>query len=251
MEPLFRRLARTPAIFADLDGCLTLGPQLMPGAAAFFARFGPRLFILSNDALATPPGVAARLAELGLPIPAERIILAGTRMIDLLAQERPAARVRLLASPALTAWAEQQDINLVQERPDIVALARDEGFSYAKLAETISQLTAGAKLWVANTDPVHPGAGGPEPDTGALLAAIRAALPGLEFRVIGKPQPDLFLEGARRAGIEPDLAVCLGADPETDLVGPRQLGMTGIVIGLAREAYARSLSDLIAAMDRM
>jgi ribonucleotide monophosphatase NagD (HAD superfamily) len=69
----------------DLDGTLMSGRAALPGAAELVERLGERLIIVSNDAEHTPDQLAGRLRAARLPVPAERIVLAGTTALELVA----------------------------------------------------------------------------------------------------------------------------------------------------------------------
>ena len=75
-------LDRFDTILCDLDGCLISGDVVLPGAAEFVAWAGERLVVLSNNSTDTPETLSTRLGTLGLKIPAERIVLAGTAALD-------------------------------------------------------------------------------------------------------------------------------------------------------------------------
>jgi ribonucleotide monophosphatase NagD (HAD superfamily) len=85
------------------------------------------------------------------------------------------------------------------------------------------------------------------PETGALLAAVRAVAPrALEPLIVGKPQPLLFRAAMARAGLEePARAVMIGDNPATDVAGAAALGMRSVLVGPAPGAAAPSLAALL------
>jgi ribonucleotide monophosphatase NagD (HAD superfamily) len=61
-----------------------------------------------------------------------------------------------------------------------VLLARDRRFSYARLHRLVRQIEHGADFIVTNVDIAHPGSDGERVlETGVLLAAVKACLPGI------------------------------------------------------------------------
>lgn len=238
-----RPLSAYKAILSDLDGCLVAGDRVLPGAPRLFAEFGERLWIVSNNSSDTPESLSARLARLGLATDASRIVLAGASALESIAAGRPGARVALYAAETLTRHA--ADLRLVADHgaPELVFLARDPGFSYVRLTRLLQQLHSGAALVVANTDGAHPGAdGAPVPETGALLAAVQAACPGVRYTAFGKPDPWLFNEALKRAGVAPEDALFIGDNPATDGAGARGAGME-----FARVVSADGVAPLLAA----
>jgi HAD superfamily hydrolase (TIGR01450 family) len=210
----------------DLDGTLMSGRIALPGAAQLLEQVGERFVIVSNDAEHVPGQLAGRLRAAGLRVPEERIVLAGTTALDLLAAEQPRARVMLIAGAALRRYARHLGLQPASERADVVVLGRDRGFNYAKLTQAANAVRAGAKLVVANPDETHPGpAGDVVPETGALAAAVLACTGPVPHRVIGKPQPALFLKGLALLGIEPHACIVIGDNPRTDGAGAARLGL--------------------------
>ncbi len=69
-----------------------------------FERCRERLWVVSNNSSDTAETLSARLAGLGLTLPAERIILAGEMTLRAVQQARPAARLALYAEPPLQTW---------------------------------------------------------------------------------------------------------------------------------------------------
>lgn len=128
-----------------------------------------------------------------------------------------------------------RDLGLVidHDAPDVAVLARDTGFDFARLAELVALLHRGVPLRVTNVDPAHPG-----PETGALLAALCAMLPGLAATSLGKPAPELALLALARAGVAADRAVFLGDTPETDGEAARRAGIRFVHIAAPSDAEA-------------
>ncbi|TDK48970.1 HAD-IIA family hydrolase [Antarcticimicrobium luteum] len=205
------------AILADLDGCLISGDTVLPDVPDLFARCGDRLWIVSNNSSDTAETLAVRLARLGLDLPAERIVLAGEMTLRAIQVAKPGSRLALFADPPLQALAERLGLRRDLDRPQMVVLARDRSLDFDDIARIAALAHAGVPVTLANPDPSHPGADGtPQPETGALWAAISAISPRAVATSLGKPAPDLPREALRRAGVTPGAAVFIGDTPETD-----------------------------------
>lgn len=214
---LLRPQTGRAAVLADLDGCILADDTVLPQIPDLFARTRERLWIVSNNSTDTACDLSARLAQLGLTLPPERILLAGEQTLRRLAQANPPPRLALFAGPRLQALARSLGLAVDHQAPDLVVLARDTAFDFARFAALVALLHRGVPLQVTNPDCAHPGPDGtPRPETGALYAAVRAILPGLAAPSIGKPAPDLALMALARAGVSPQDAVFLGDTPETD-----------------------------------
>jgi HAD superfamily hydrolase (TIGR01450 family) len=216
----------------DLDGTLMSGRTALPGAAQLVAGLGERFIVVSNDAEHTPAQLAARLRAARLPVPVERIVLAGTTTLELIAREQPRAKVMLIASLALRRYARCLGLDVTDERPDVVVLARDRHFNYAKLMSAANAVRAGARLVLSNPDRAHPGpAGEVVPETGAIAAAVLACTGPVPHEIVGKPEPTLFLRGLALLGIERQACVVIGDNPDTDGAGAIRLGLRYVRAG--------------------
>lgn len=238
MEPL----VHARGYLVDLDGTLVSGSTVLPGAEALVEMFGDRCVLVSNNAEHVPQQLARRLARLKLRLPAERIVLAGTAALDMIARERPGARLMLLGSQALSTYGQRAGLRIVSSDPDVVFLARDRGFTYAKLESAANAVRAGAQLVVANPDRVHPGVSGKVvPETGALLQALLACSGPVPARFVGKPEPALFKAGLAILGVEAEHAVMIGDNAATDGAGAERLGIRYIPVERAMEAIGAAL----------
>jgi HAD superfamily hydrolase (TIGR01450 family) len=219
-------------VLIDLDGCLAFGNRPHPAAPAFLARHDGRCAILSNNSTETPDGLARILAGHGLVVDPGRIVLAGSLTVDMLATTHAGTRVSLLASAELRAYARAVGLRLTWRQAETVVLARDTSLTYTRFRHAVASLSRGAACIVANPDLTHPGPGQvPVPETGALLAMLRACIPDLTFTVVGKPSRLMFEAALARFGTDAASTVMIGDNPDTDGVGARAAGITPILVG--------------------
>lgn len=230
----------------DLDGTLIRGKEACDGAGALLDILGSRYVIASNNSTQSKAEVSAALACHGLAVPVTRIVLAGMLALDLVARDHPGARVMLLASDSMHRQAENLRLRCVDDRPDIVLLARDPGFSYVKLSRAADAVNRGARLVATNPDRYHPGAAGRRvPETGSLLQALLACATTDRVDVVGKPEPALFEEAMRRLDVRPEDCVVIGDNAETDGKGAHALGLDFLHVGAARTARFADLNALV------
>lgn len=226
-----RLIESAKGLLVDWDGCLALGDTVLPGAARFLKRYGQRTVIISNNSTALPQDFVARLSEAGVNFPEDRIVLAGVETLHH-ARNRGFGRVMILADRRIKTHARALGLEPVRERPEAVLLMRHTRLTFAALQEAANAVRNGIPLIVSNTDHTHPAPdGGIVPETGALLAVLRACAPQIRPEIIGKPQPLMFLRGCGILGIAPDKAVMIGDNPETDIKGARALGLGTILVG--------------------
>ena len=100
-------------------------------------------------------------------------------------------------------------------------------------------LANGAQLYAAGRDRVVPTADGPEPATGAILAAVETAA-GITATVVGKPEPFMF-ELAREALPECKRVAVVGDNLASDIAGAKRSGLDAILVltGTSTEADLR------------
>lgn len=221
------------AVLADLDGCLISGSTVLPGAAELVHRTGERLWIVSNNSSDTAQTLSERLCLLGLPVPAERIFLAGEQAVRDLASAMPGAQIALFAAPPLQALATSLGLQACRESPaaKTALLARDPAFTMTDLTRLMWLANRGVPLRLTNPDPFHPAAdGSPVPETGALFAAIAAGVPGLSASSGGKPSPAMIHAVLQQAAVAPEDAVFIGDTDATDGEAARAAGVPFVLL---------------------
>ncbi|NJC09058.1 HAD superfamily hydrolase (TIGR01450 family) [Polymorphobacter fuscus] len=185
------------------------------------------------------------MRRLGFDIPAERIILAGEETIGFVARRYPGARCLIAASDVLRRCARNRGLVPVVDHADVVVLARDTRWTYAKLTLIANEVRRGAVLVAANPDLTHPGNNGlVVPETGALLAAVEAAAGVAADHVIGKPSATLFVAALDRLGSTRRNTIVIGDNPLTDRVGATALGLRSLIVHADRHGGHPNLADL-------
>jgi HAD superfamily hydrolase (TIGR01450 family) len=230
-------------VLLDWDGCVAFGNAPVPEAVDFIRQWAGRVAIVSNNSTHLPEDFAQILERANAPIAASHIFLAGTEALKR-AAELQAGRVMVLGDKRLKAYGLKLGLNLVRESADLVVLLRDTRFSYAKLLRAVNSLKNGAHLVIANPDLTHPGPDGQlVPETGALLAAIRASLEGVAFtsEIVGKPSWRLFASACQVLGAQREATLMIGDNPRTDLAGAQSFGLNGVLVGADSPQAFRAL----------
>lgn len=231
-------LAGSKALLSDLDGCLISGSVVLPGAARLVAEHKARLWIVSNNSEDTARSLTARLAALGMSVPPGRIFLAGEQTLRTIARQAPGARIALFANARIRRLAHRLGLCLDRESPELAVLARAPGFTFADLARLIALAHRGVPVWRTNPDTSHPAADGtPVPETGALWAALEAAVAVQPKGDVGKPAPTLIEAALAAAGVAAKDAVFLGDTPATDGAAATAAGVLFVEI---RQPAARA-----------
>ena len=90
-------------IVFDLEGVLHVGYRPLPCASEALAALdqaGLPHVILTNTTSKTRATISARMGEIGMPYPAERIVTAASATVAFLQRRHAGRRVLLLAEPA-------------------------------------------------------------------------------------------------------------------------------------------------------
>jgi HAD superfamily hydrolase (TIGR01450 family) len=222
-------------IIFDLDGVVYLGTEPIPGAADAINQLHAEhraLAYATNNAGRRPEEVAALLVSLGIPASADEVITSPQAAARLLAERLPAgAGVLVVGADALRAQVSAVGLTPVdsaEAAPAAVVQGYGPDVGWRMLAEASVAIRAGA-LWVAtNADRTLPSPRGPLPGNGALVAALATALDRAPDAVVGKPEPALFHQAARRIGAQRPVVV--GDRLDTDIEGAVRAGMDSVLV---------------------
>ena len=244
-------------LLLDAYGVLVDGSGALPHTAALLAELARRqtpYAIVTNDASRSEETYVARFARYGIAVAPERFVTSGSLLPGYFRDRGlGGARTLVLGTPDSFAFVRAGGGVPVEIHSgveiDAVAICDDSGTPFLDgieiaLSAIVRAVDAGRRpaLVVPNPDLVYPKGGGELGFTaGAMALLVEAALarryPGanLVFDRLGKPEPHLFTEAARRLGIAPDRLVMIGDQLETDVAGAHAAGIaTALLAGVSR-----------------
>jgi phosphoglycolate/pyridoxal phosphate phosphatase family enzyme len=255
-------------LLVDLDGVVYRGAEPVPGVAALLAAraaAGDDVVYVTNNSMHYRADYVSRLAALGAPVSADRVVSSPRATALYLREHLPEVR-RVLAVGASGLDRELRDVGLdvvnagvAAERmakegldgaaaaghPGAVVVGLDPNLTYLRIAAAADCIRAEAAFVATNRDPVYPVEAGLRPGAGAVVAAVEATT-GQTPIVIGKPGPLLMEEAAASVGKRAIEAVVIGDGIGTDLAAARAVGarsvlmLTGVT---SREELDALLSD--------
>lgn len=241
----------------DLDGCIWLEGELLPGARAFVHYLkaqGHVVCYLTNTSSAPGSDLAVRLTHLGLPAAPQDVFtpLDALRHSDLKTKKLP---VYVLGSQRLKDVLIQQGFDVTAEATSAgaVVLGRAAALRMAELEAAANVLWRGGILVALNQDARVPAQYGRILiGVGAVAACLEVAT-GVSCRLIGKPSPNFFLAALEQFGARAEGCVMVGDTLETDIVGARRLGIRTVWLseepeGDVADEQARDLEELLARM---
>ncbi len=222
-------LSDLKGMILDLDGVVYRGNEALPGAVDLLNRFidrGGELAAVTNNARASAEAYAAKLAAMGLELPAARIITSAQATARHLAGLADRAAV-FIAGPAALRDAVLAAGAVESPTPDFVVAGYDGELAMAALADAVGHLRQGARLIASNGDVTLPGAAGLEPEAGAVVAFLEAA-GGCRAEIAGKPNPAIFRLALAAIGLEAGDVIMVGDTLATDIAGAIAAGIRAV-----------------------
>jgi 4-nitrophenyl phosphatase len=223
------------ALILDMDGVLWRGSALLDGVRELFQVVERRKLacvVATNNATVDPASVVDRLARAGVAFPTARVLTSADVAGGYLARSfTPPTRVHVIGEEPLRRALTASGCQVVDGdgKPQAVVVGMDRRLDWAKLTDATLAIRAGAVFIGTNPDRTFPSERGIGPGNGAVLAALEAAT-GVAPVVVGKPEPHLFIEAARRVQVNPDRALVVGDRLETDILGGQRAGMPTALI---------------------
>ena len=219
----------------DLDGTLYLGDHLIPGAAATVARLradGARTLFLTNNPSRLPADYAGKLRDLGIPAQREDVVSSIDALVDYLRGHATGARLMAITEPLLREVLASEGFELTDDpdRTDVVVVAWDRTFDYAKLTAAFRAVRAGARIVATNPDPYCPTPDGGLPDCAAMLAAIEASTGATAEAIVGKPSAHMAATVMARLHLRAEDTILVGDRLLTDVRMARQAGMHAALV---------------------
>lgn len=217
----------------DMDGVVSRGSQIIPGAAEFIdllhAKKIPFNF-LTNNSQRTPVDVATRLQRLGLKVGAEHVFTSALATASYLAQHKPGSTAFVIGEGGLLAALDRVGIAIVDHDPDYVVIGEGRTMTLETIETAVQLVVNGAKLIATNLDPSCPTQdGGVRPGCGAYVKMIEEAS-GYRAFSPGKPSPVMFRAARKRLGLGSGETIMIGDTMDTDILGGNQLGFRTILV---------------------
>jgi len=136
--------------------------------------------------------------------------------------EYPAAKISLLAENLTQLWLQRNGRRV--PRPDVqstIVELSQRGYTLGIIANTLSKTEI--PLWL---------------ETDNLAQYFKSVVLSSNFGR-RKPDPYIYLEAARMAGMDPSRCAYVGDNPSRDIAGARQAGYGTVIILLERETLAK------------
>ena len=250
MTPLSSALTRYDHVLLDLDGCVWVGDELVPGSTEALAELrtaGKSISFVTNDPERSPEEYVRKLWSLGLRASLEEVVTAGGAIQYVLAERRPATPAFVIGSPAIFRHVADAGCRIVNgtlraAEAEVVVVAGHDDLHFSELKTAVQAVLAGAEMIAANRDRTFPAADGLWPGTGAFVTALEYATERTA-RNVGKPDRLIFETALDRAA--PGRALVIGDRLDADLAGAAAAGLDGAVVlsGVTAREQAQAATD--------
>jgi 4-nitrophenyl phosphatase len=228
------QLNRYSAVLFDMDGVLYRGNERLPGVNELLGLLEARgiaYACLTNNATMTPAQFEAKLAAMGVRIPAARIITSPVATRRYLEEQFPrGTSAYFIGEEGLRAALFDDGYFVYDERrPAVVVVGLDTQATYANFRIATLAIRAGARFVGTNADRTLPTEAGLVPGAGSLLALIEAAT-DVRPTVIGKPAPAMYLIAIELLGVTPAHTLAVGDRLDTDIAGAVAAGIDSALV---------------------
>ena len=232
----------------DLDGTICRGDRLIDGAAeaiAHLARSGKPFVFVSNRGNMSRAMCREKLANLGLEVPAETLLLASTATAVYLRDTDPDCSVWVLGEQGLKDELAVFGIGLAPEpeSADWLVITLHETLTYRDLNQAFRAVRSGARIIATNADRVVPTEEGDCIDVAGMIGAIAYSTGKEPEVVVGKPSSIMASTALRMLGLPPEKCMVIGDSLGSDIGLAHRHGMASVLVlsGLTtREDAARS-----------
>ena len=216
----------------DMDGVLIHEEVALPGAKEFIGRLQEQdkeFLVLTNNSIYTRRDLSARLADVGINVPEERIWTSAVATAQFLSNQVPDASAYVIGEAGLKTALHKVGYTLTDTDPDFVVLGESRTYSFQNITQAVQLIDQGARFVATNPDATGPSPEGPLPATGSVAALLTEAT-GQEPYFVGKPNPVMIRSGLNRIGAHSESTAMVGDRMDTDVVAGIEAGLTTYLV---------------------
>lgn len=228
-----QKLKDVRCFLLDMDGTFYLGEHLLEGAARFLdllKKQNKKFLFLTNNSSSRGSRYAEKITRLGIPMPEELVLTSGEATALYLKKHHPTAKLFVMGTPALEDEFRQHGFQLVQKNPDLLILGFDQTLTYKKLWMLCDFVRLGLPYIATHPDFNCPTETGYMPDTGAMIAFVKASTGREPDLVIGKPNRLIVEAASLKMDVPIEKLAMIGDRLYTDIAMGKKSGITTILV---------------------
>jgi len=233
--PISTLLRGYEQVILDLDGCVWIGPDPIPGsldAINAIREAGMRLAFVTNNSWMAGEDLVTKLWGIGVRASLADVVTVGGAMQHLLADTRQGRTAFVIGSEAMFRHVQDAGLRIMNgtdlaSRAEVVVIGATFDLTYDDLKNASLAARRGAHFLATGRDPTLPMPDGFWPGTGSILAAVERAS-GREASIVGKPEPQLFLTALDRLGDGNTLVI--GDRLDTDVAGAEKAHLDAALV---------------------
>ena len=198
-----KTINKVKAFLLDMDGTFYLGDRLLPGALELLKVLNRKQIpfcFLTNNSSKSNLEYCQKLISMGVGEADARVITSGDATMLYLKQRTQYRKVYLVGTPGLEDAFLRDGFELNESNPEVLVLGFDTSLTYRKLEILCKHVHAGVPFIATHPDINCPTSQGFIPDTGAMLALVKASTGREPNLVVGKPNPMIATMVAVRYG---------------------------------------------------
>jgi HAD superfamily hydrolase (TIGR01450 family) len=233
-------------LMLDMDGTFYMGDILLPGALDFLAFLNERglpFSFMTNNSSKSVEDYRKKLIALGVREDDARVYTSGNATIDYVLRHHAGKKVFVMGTQSLRQSFLDADIELDDEKPDLLVLGYDTELTYPRLTQFCDFVRADLPYLATHPDVNCPVLGGYAPDIGAMMALIESSTGRKADLILGKPNPGIVDGLALKWGLANDEILMVGDRLYTDIALGKTAGVNTALV-LTGEAKRSDLADV-------
>eukprot|EP01124_Arcella_intermedia_P013808 TRINITY_DN20198_c0_g1_i1.p1 TRINITY_DN20198_c0_g1~~TRINITY_DN20198_c0_g1_i1.p1 ORF type:complete len:296 (-),score=63.69 TRINITY_DN20198_c0_g1_i1:32-787(-) len=204
-----------------MDGVLTRGNQLIPGADKFLSWIqstDKKFLFLTNSSDKSPEMIQQKFHRLGVKIPAEAFFTSAMATAAFISTQKPGAKAFVIGEQILKDELMRRGVIMDDRNPDYVIMGETKNYSKKLINLATNLVHSGAKLIGTNKDVFDPVENSDiEPSTGAWISVIEKST-GVNGYFVGKPNPLMVKTALSRLGLTTQECAVIGDRMDTDII---------------------------------
>jgi len=204
----------------DLDGTVYRGKEAIPTAVEFIHQLQEKqldVFFVTNNSSKTPSQIRETLKQFGIDASEKQIYSSALVTAKYVKERFGQVKVYVIGQDGIRYAFQEQNIEMVEEKPDVVVMGIDRMITYEKLTKACLAVQNGAALIGTNEDIRFPTEEGFHPGNGSFVKLVSQVC-NVAPIFMGKPSPVMLEMIQQEYGYGKDEMLMIGDNYDTDIL---------------------------------